>query len=127
MAYTGRIVTTFKERLNDICDKSGKQDVDIARDLRISKQSLSAWRLGTRSPREPMVISMAAYFGVATEWLMGFDVPMYSENRRSPVLSKEEEHLVVIYRAADPRYQSLAVELLEEHPRQEASATSRTG
>lgn len=33
-----------------------------------------------------------------------------------PTFSKEEVHLVGTYRAADPTYQSVALELLELHP-----------
>ena len=80
MTYSKQKVTTFKERLNDICESSDKLDIDIARDLHVSKQTLSAWKIGTRSPREPMIITIAEYFHVSVDWLMGFDVPMRPDN-----------------------------------------------
>lgn len=89
--YTYQKVTTFKERLNDICDETGRPDVEIAFDMRVSKQTLSAWKLGNRSPREPMIIALANYFGVTTEWLMGFDVPKHEEKKVSALLSSQDQ------------------------------------
>lgn len=74
MKHTCIKVTTFKERLSDLCAENPMNDTEIARELRISKQTLSAWKCGTRSPKELTIISIARYFGVNVEWLMGFDV-----------------------------------------------------
>lgn len=77
---TGMKVATFKERLSDVCELSLLSDTDLAAKLKVSKQTLSAWKCGVRSPKEPTIIAIAQYFGVSVEWLMGFDVPMKSEN-----------------------------------------------
>ena len=73
--HTGNKVTTFKERLCDLCEASPLSDTELAAKLKISKQTLSAWKCGERSPKEPTIIAIALYFGVNVEWLMGFDVP----------------------------------------------------
>ena len=57
MEHTGRKVTTFKERLSDLCAESPLNDTEIARELHVSKQTLSAWKCGTRSPKELTIIS----------------------------------------------------------------------
>ncbi len=75
--HTGTKVTTFKERLSDLCEASPLSDTELADKLKISKQTLSAWKCGVRSPKEPTIIAIAQYFNVAIDWLMGFDVPMY--------------------------------------------------
>lgn len=86
--HTYQLVTTFKERLSDLCEASPKNDTDLARDLDISKQTLSAWKCGTRSPKRPTIITIARYFDVSVDWLMGFDVPQqpeeYEKNKPIP-------------------------------------------
>ncbi len=68
-------VCTFRERFCELFDENRLTNVDLAKDLHVSNQTISAWRIGTRSPKEPMVIAIASRFNVSVEWLMGFDVP----------------------------------------------------
>ena len=92
MSFTRTKVTTFKERLNDLCEVSGKSDAEISDALRVSRQTVSAWRIGTRSPREPMAMMIAQYFNVSLPWLLGFDVPIEGEVNDS-FTSKEIEFI----------------------------------
>ena len=50
---------------------------DLSKDLHVSNQTISAWKVGARSPKEPTIIAIADHFGVSVKWLMGFDVPKY--------------------------------------------------
>lgn len=75
MLHNAIKVTTFKERFTDICKESGLSSSRLAKDLHISRQTISAWQTGERSPKEPTIITVARYFGVDEMWLMGFDVP----------------------------------------------------
>jgi len=68
-------VTTFKERFSDLLDGSDKTLMELSKELHVSNQTLSAWKLGTRSPKEPTIIAIANHFHVSVEWLMGFNVP----------------------------------------------------
>jgi repressor LexA len=67
-------VATGKERFSEIFDESEKTATELAKELHVSKQTLSAWRIGTRSPKEPTVMAIANYFNVDPLWLFGFDV-----------------------------------------------------
>jgi len=67
-------VSTFKNRFNVLFDESEKTTISLGKELHVSSQTISAWRLGTRSPKEPTIIAIADYFGVNVEWLMGFNV-----------------------------------------------------
>ena len=71
---TGQKVTDFKSRFSDLCDHSEFNDTEIGSALSVSKQTVSAWRAGTRSPRFPMIQMIADYFGVNVGWLLGYDV-----------------------------------------------------
>ena len=73
-SYTKQKVTTFQKRFSDLIESSDKTITAIAKDLHVSNQTISAWKIGTRSPKSPTVIVIADYFGVTVEWLMGFDV-----------------------------------------------------
>lgn len=67
-------VNTNQERLNELFDSDPRNDSAIAADLGVSKQTLSAWRKGIRSPKKSMLIRMSVRYNVSLEWLMGFDV-----------------------------------------------------
>lgn len=68
------MVSSFNERFNVLCDGSRRNDTELAKELHVSKQTLSAWRSGIRSPKQPTIIMIAQYFNVSVEWLMGFNV-----------------------------------------------------
>lgn len=72
--YTEKKVATFQKRFSDLIESSDKTITAIAKDLHVSNQTISAWKIGTRSPKAPTVIVIANYFGVCVEWIMGFDV-----------------------------------------------------
>ena len=67
-------VATSTERLNELFDSDARNDTAIAKSLNVSKQTISAWRNGSRSPKKSMVIKISEVFHVSIEWLLGFDV-----------------------------------------------------
>lgn len=86
---TGRKVSTFKERFSTLFDESEKTIIELAKELHVSNQTVSAWKTGTRSPKEPTIIAIANHFGVKVDWLMGFDVP--KDQTGSPIQKQDEE------------------------------------
>ena len=83
---TGLKVSTFRERFSELFDESGKTVVELAKELHVSYQAISAWKTGTRSPKEPTVIAIAKYFKVRVEWHMGFDVEKELPSRDAPIV-----------------------------------------
>lgn len=67
-------VQTVTERLNQLFDFDPRSGSSIADFLGVSKQTISAWRNGTRSPKRSMVKKIAEYYGVSEEWLFGWDM-----------------------------------------------------
>ena len=64
----------FKERfgkLLDVCKENDIQQQDIAKALGVSKQTLTAWKTGDRSPRMPMIRQMAQYFHIPIGYFTG--------------------------------------------------------
>ena len=66
---------TNQERLNELFDVDPRSDNAIAHSLGVSKQTISAWRNGTRSPKRSMVEKIAEYYNCSIEWLYGWDMP----------------------------------------------------
>lgn len=65
---------TFRERFAELCEESGKTNTELAKDLGVSNQTISAWKTGVRAPKELGITTVANYFRVNVRWLMGFDV-----------------------------------------------------
>jgi len=64
---------SVQSRLCELFDRSGMKDVDIASALGVSKQAVSGWRSGLRSPKKSALIRIADYFQVDVSWLLGWD------------------------------------------------------
>lgn len=88
--FTGTKIATFRERFSQLCEESPMSATAIAKALHVSKPTISAWKSGDRSPKQPTIITIAEYFGVTIGWLMGFDVkkeaPRPKEERRTPII-----------------------------------------
>ena len=62
----------------------------------ISKQSISSYLSGTRSPKTDFLKAVSEAYGVQVAWLMGFDVPKYED----PNAENPDEDIVILSRAA---------------------------
>ena len=78
----------FKDRLCELLAEASESDAVIASNLGVSKQTISSWKNGIRSPKRPTIEYLANYFGVNVSWLMGYDVPRDSD---SPAVSKIDD------------------------------------
>lgn len=68
-------VATNQERLNQLFDADPRSDSAIGEALGVSKQTISAWRNGTRSPKRSMLTLIARHYNTSEEWLLGWDLP----------------------------------------------------
>jgi len=75
-------------RLRGLREQSGNQQKDVAESLGISKQVYSNYELGKREPDYGMVVRIAEYFNVSTDYLLGKpDNPApYSKTKKEPTL-----------------------------------------
>ena len=132
-------ISTFRERFVELCESSGKTNTELAKELHVSNQTISAWKTGVRSPKEPVVESIANYFRVSPKWLMGFDVnkdaPVKTmsfldlivgapqsldqgivsalRDRTNPQTPKEDSQMVVLWRTASIQAKRAAIAVLE--------------
>ena len=68
----------FRERLKSLRQQRGLTQKALSVDLFVSQQTVAKWELGTSSPNPEMLASIARYFGVSSEYLLGLsDEPTY--------------------------------------------------
>lgn len=79
-------VKTNQERLNELFDADPRNDTAIAADLDVSKQAISAWRKGIRSPKKQVLLKIANKYNVNLDWLMGFDVDKSANPNRRVII-----------------------------------------
>ena len=61
----------FTSRFNELLARQSATDAELAEALGVSKQTISAWKTGVRSPKKPTIRTIADHFGVGVPWLMG--------------------------------------------------------
>lgn len=95
----------FYEILVSLCKQHGLTVTALARTLGIAKGSPSNWQRGA-SPNSDVVVRIAQYFGVSTDYLLGLDaVPSRSEGFSC---TPDELRLIDALRSADPRARAAA-------------------
>ena len=65
--------TTFFERLKELRIEKGIGQVELARELNVSKGIISLWENGLREPKLSNLIALAKYFGVSLDYLAGLE------------------------------------------------------
>lgn len=97
--FSGLKVSSFQERFATLFDESHKTTTALSKELHVSYQTISAWKIGTRSPKLPTVMAIAEYFGVKFEWLMGYDVEKEDTRvREIPIVVPDSDRFVKLIR-----------------------------
>lgn len=94
-------VATNQERLIELFDGDPRNDAAIADSLGVSRQTVSMWRHGTRSPKKSVLIQISKEFNVSLEWLMGFDVERKPSFSASVVIADSELFDKLFYNMTD--------------------------
>lgn len=69
----------IKIRVRDLRKARNITQVQLARTLCVSKQSVSNWENDNILPSIEMLVRIAKYFSVSTDYLLGFDDRKYVE------------------------------------------------
>lgn len=108
-------VSSVEERLSALLDGIAQSDAAIADAVGVSRQALSSWRTGVRSPKMSAIVLLANYFCVDPIWLMGYDVPQQDPPDVAPLYSADEAELVALWRGAELSAREIAREVLANH------------
>lgn len=71
---------------------------ELARALNVSQAAIGNWELGKREPDNKTLVSLADFFHVSVDYLLGHDLPDTSSR---PAISAEDLRLLAAYHA-DP-------------------------
>ena len=127
--YSNKKIATFQERFSELCESNPANDTALANELHVSKQTISAWKNGIRSPRRPIIIDIANYFRVSIEWLMGYDVK--KELTPHEMIQEGLKNLNALYNndapmTAEARIISAGIDKMEPERREQALKVLQT-
>ena len=61
----------FSERLKELSNENGITQDKLAEETGLSQAALANWENGKRIPNAAAIITLAKYFGVTTDYLLG--------------------------------------------------------
>ena len=61
----------FKTRLKELRTEKGLTLIQLSKATNLSKSAISAWEVGSRTPNAEAIITLAKYFNVSTDYLLG--------------------------------------------------------
>jgi transcriptional regulator with XRE-family HTH domain len=73
--------------------EQGMTQVELARALGVSQQTVFAYELGDRRVTVPLLAKLAKTFAISVEELMGVAKPRASKQRRSPKIMRHAERI----------------------------------
>ena len=82
-------MTVSTERLNQVFDSDPRSDSMIADSFHVSKQTISAWRNGSRSPKKSKLLEIAEFYHKDSLWFFGYD----EQREEMPVPVEEDEQV----------------------------------
>lgn len=97
-----RIFMTFGERLKDLLERRDIKQNELAKQLNLTKSTLSGYINDYRLPNLITVVQIAEILGVTTDFLLGCD-----SRPESVPLSREELTLLMILRSLDREKQDI--------------------
>lgn len=84
----------FDERLKELRNAQNLNQVQLGNILGVSKQCISNWENNNIQPSIDMLVKIAGYFGVSTDYLLGLDKNVYVNV--TGLTSTEREHVQLI-------------------------------
>lgn len=66
-------MSSFVPRLKELLASCEKSQSAISRELGVSKQKLSKWKTGYNEPSIDEIVTLARYFSVSCDYLLGAD------------------------------------------------------
>ena len=109
-------VATCAERIKKALYIKGMKQSDLCRLTQIPKSALSQYISGAFEPKQDRIYLMAQALNVSEAWLMGLDVPMERQVKKtSPSeadLSEGEKMLLELFRRVPEEQQALVLNLI---------------
>lgn len=65
------MMNSFGERLRALRERENISQSELARTLRLTRATISAWEMGVNEPNAQSLIMLSKYFGVTSDYLLG--------------------------------------------------------
>ncbi len=96
----------FSIRLKNLIEENGLAQKQLAVDLHIADSTISGYLSSYRQPDFEMLVRIARYFDVSTDYLLGLS----PDKKPAPSdLDDAESELIYIYRSLNPERKSLLI------------------
>lgn len=66
-------MNTFYKKLKELREENSLLQKQLANELGVSQVTIARWETGNREPSFDMLIKIAKYFGVSTDYLLGLE------------------------------------------------------
>lgn len=63
----------FAERLKELREEKGMSQTQLAKATKLSKSAIGYWEAEKRVPNAEVIITLAQYFGVSADYLLGLE------------------------------------------------------
>jgi len=106
---------TIGRRIAEALAMRGWKQADLARRMSVQRGTISNWINEKYEPNPESLERLAEVLNVNTAWLAGYESPISRDNQYSTTGREEriEEAILISYRAADPKTQSIIRKILE--------------
>lgn len=109
-------VATCAERIKKTLYIKGMKQSDLCRLTKIPKSALSQYISGAFEPKQDRIYLMAQALNVSEAWLMGLDVPMERQPKKTspsePSLTEGEKMLLELFRRVPEDQQTLVLQMI---------------
>ena len=101
LLYNFNKVVVNMNRIRDLRSARGMQQADLAKELSVSRVSISRYETGERDPDIETILRLCDIFGCTSDYLLGRSpVP-------SPDLDPQEEAMILAWRRATPEIRAI--------------------
>jgi transcriptional regulator with XRE-family HTH domain len=108
-------VDTCGNRISKALTIRNMKQADLCKLAKVPKSSLSLYLSGAYEPKQNRIYEMAKVLNVSEAWLLGYDVPMEREEKKSPeepMLTEGEKMLLDIFRLVPEENKQMVVEMI---------------
>jgi len=98
---------TTIERIFALMKQRGITQYRLSKDIGISESILSSWKMNTRKPSTDLLVKIAEYFNVSTDYLLG--ITANPETTKEKDYSKDETDLISTYRQLTPNSKQIVL------------------
>lgn len=88
------IKKTFGTRFRNLRYSLKLEQTELAKEMHVTKQTISNWENGNVLPSVDMLVRLAQFFHVETDYLLGLEHP--HPDLTSGLTDEEREHLLLI-------------------------------